>query len=94
MPGTALRGEDRAMNTTCVTEPLPPKALSPKVLLQLVNTKKLRFQFIPDSLTHSVQNTTRTMKTTQSIFIQVSNTSNGNLYNMSKYSNTIGKSNE
>lgn len=39
MPGTALRGADRAMNTIYVDRASAPKALSLKVLFGLVNTE-------------------------------------------------------
>lgn len=78
MPGTALRGGDRAMNTIYVNRASAPKALSLKVLFGLVNTENPWFQFIPDSPTHLLVKTTRTMKPTETIFIQVSNTKGKN----------------
>ena len=84
-------GEKTAMNTV-LTEDMLPQTISPKVLLGLVNSEKLLFQFILDSSTHSVL-IIRTMKPTQSIFIQVSNTSNENIHNMLN-TTPQGKANE
>lgn len=80
------------MNTV-LTEDMLPQTLSPKVLLGLVNSEKLLFQFILDSSTHSVL-VIRTMKPTQSILIQVSNTSNENIHNILNTTTPQGKSND